>query len=303
MTTANKGLNQPAYNSSSWDVPLNNNFGYIDAALGNTATIANTSSYTLTSSEYQCMRLLFNGSLAADMTIYIPAGVGGFWLVSNNTLDVSASTPTYVTLKSTTGGSNGVVLPRYVNTIVFSNGSEVYFAQENTTPAGTIIQYAGTTAPTGYVSCEGQALSRAYFSTLFAAIGTTWGNGNGSTTFNIPDLRGMFLRGTGTNTTGSSAGAVGPSVGGYAADTYLNHTHTATDSGHTHAAAGGGAAGAFVSAGGSTGTAFNYGSGSGVFYYNANTGTGNANVSVNTSTTGGTETKPKNYGILYCIKF
>ena len=303
MTTANKALNQPAYNSPSWDAPLNSNFGYIDAALGSTATISNTSNYTLVTSEYQCMRLYINGSLASPLTLSIPSGVGGFWFVIDATTDVSPSAPTYVTVKSTAGGSTGIVLPRYVNTIIFSNGSEVYFAQQNNVLAGTIIQFAGSLAPYGYVSCEGQALSRSYFATLFAAIGTTWGAGNGTTTFNIPDLRGMFLRGTGTNATGSSAGAAGPAVGGYAADTYLNHSHTITDPGHAHSASGGASAGALVSVGGSTGTAFNYGSGTGVFYYNTTTGASNTNIAVNNSTTGGTETKPKNYGILYCIKY
>jgi microcystin-dependent protein len=57
-------------------------------------------------------------------------------------------------------------------------------------PPGTIIDFAGGTAPTGYLLCNGQAVSRTQLSRLFAAIGTTWGAGDGSTTFNLPDLRG-----------------------------------------------------------------------------------------------------------------
>jgi len=63
------------------------------------------------------------------------------------------------------------------------------------TPAGTIIYSARSTAPTGYLKANGAAVSRTTYATLFAAIGTTYGAGNGSTTFNLPDLRGEFIRG------------------------------------------------------------------------------------------------------------
>ena len=151
------------------------------------------------------------------------------------------------------------------------------------------MPFAGTSAPTSWVACDGSAISRSTYATLFAAIGTTWGSGDGSTTFNVPDLRGMFVRGTGTNATGSSSGAVGPSVGAYAADTYLNHSHTATstDSGHTHTIGSTGPNGA--GGGGLPG----FGSSTTV---TTNSGTANITTTVATSTTGGTETKPKNYG-------
>lgn len=64
-------------------------------------------------------------------------------------------------------------------------------------PVATIKPYAAnpTNAPEGYLYCRGQAVSRSTYSDLFDAIGTTYGAGNGSTTFNVPDLRGEFLRG------------------------------------------------------------------------------------------------------------
>lgn len=62
-------------------------------------------------------------------------------------------------------------------------------------PAGTIISSASKTIPTGYLYCNGQAVSRTTYANLYKAIGTSFGAGNGSTTFNVPDLRGMFLRG------------------------------------------------------------------------------------------------------------
>lgn len=62
-------------------------------------------------------------------------------------------------------------------------------------PPGAISAYAGASAPEGYLFCKGQAVSRTTYAALFGAIGTTYGAGDGSTTFNVPDLRGDFLRG------------------------------------------------------------------------------------------------------------
>ena len=60
---------------------------------------------------------------------------------------------------------------------------------------GIISPHGASTPPTGWLECDGSAISRTTYSALFAAIGTTWGVGDGSTTFNIPDLRGYHLRG------------------------------------------------------------------------------------------------------------
>lgn len=64
-----------------------------------------------------------------------------------------------------------------------------------TSPAGSISFFARNSAPTGYLKANGAAISRTTYATLFTAIGTTFGVGDGSTTFNIPDLRGEFIRG------------------------------------------------------------------------------------------------------------
>lgn len=68
-------------------------------------------------------------------------------------------------------------------------------------PIGSIIPFGGTSevVPSGWFLCDGRAISRTEYSVLFDIIGTNFGEGDGSTTFNIPDLRGEFLRGAGTN--------------------------------------------------------------------------------------------------------
>ena len=74
---------------------------------------------------------------------------------------------------------------------------------------GDIIAFYGSTAPEGTLVCNGAAISRTTYSELFGVIGTTAGAGDGSTTFNLPDLRGLFLRGL----NGTNAAALGVQQG------------------------------------------------------------------------------------------
>lgn len=71
--------------------------------------------------------------------------------------------------------------------------------QASGNPTGTIISFAADNPPEGYLECNGQEVSRTTYSQLFEVIGTKYGEGDGSTTFNVPDLQGEFLRGAGTN--------------------------------------------------------------------------------------------------------
>ena len=98
-------------------------------------------------------------------------------------------------------------------------------------PAGLIAPYGVATAPTGWLICDGSAVSRTTYSTLFAAIGVTFGAGDGSTTFNLPDMRGRAPVGTGTgDASGATAWALANKKGAEThtlADTEIPpHTHT-----------------------------------------------------------------------------
>ena len=81
-------------------------------------------------------------------------------------------------------------------------------------PTGSYIQFAGSQAPEGFLVCNGGEISRTTYSALFAVIGTTYGSGDGSTTFNLPNLTDRFLQGSTTSGTVKNAGL--PNIQGYA---------------------------------------------------------------------------------------
>lgn len=88
---------------------------------------------------------------------------------------------------------------------------------------GNVLIYAGDIAPSGYLICDGSAVSRSTYDVLFNVIGTKYGAGNGSTTFNIPNLKSKMPVGVKTDGTATSLGATGGS---------FNHTHSISE--HTH---------------------------------------------------------------------
>jgi microcystin-dependent protein len=87
-------------------------------------------------------------------------------------------------------------------------------------PTSTIIQNVSATVPSGFLYCNGQAVSRSTYSRLFASISTTFGVGNGTTTFNVPNFLGAYLRGASTQTVGGIAYA-GAAVGTAQQDSVL----------------------------------------------------------------------------------
>ena len=99
-------------------------------------------------------------------------------------------------------------------------------------PTGVVLPYGGTSSPTGFLLCYGQAISRTTYSDLFSAIGTTYGTGDGSSTFNLPDLRGRVVAGqddmggsSANRLTGQTGGVDGDTLGGTGGD----ETHTLTE--------------------------------------------------------------------------
>lgn len=118
-------------------------------------------------------------------------------------------------------------------------------------PTGAVFSFPVDTPPTGYLICDGRPISRTTYADLFALIGTSYGPGDGSTTFNLPDYRGKFLRGVNNGSgndpnagsrTDRGDGTIGDAVGTQQSDAMLNHRHeinppltnTSTNGEHTH---------------------------------------------------------------------
>lgn len=97
-------------------------------------------------------------------------------------------------------------------------------------PIGTIQSYGAAAAPSGWLLCDGAAISRTTYAQLFAVIGTTFGTGDGSTTFNTPDMRGVFAKGAGTTnrTLGKDANGnfYAGTLGTYLTDKMQGHYHS-----------------------------------------------------------------------------
>jgi len=154
------------------------------------------------------------------------------------------------------------------------------------TPSGAVMFFAMQTPPTGWLECNGASVSTATYPDLFASIGYTYGGAGAS--FNLPDLRGQFVRGWDNGAGVDPARVFGSNQG----QAYLNHTHTINDPGHVHT---------FYNIPGPGGPPSWFpGSNTGGFVQTDPAVTG---ITVNTSTTGGNETRPVNVALMACIKY
>ena len=104
-----------------------------------------------------------------------------------------------------------------------------YSGVTSSVPAGAVVDYAGSSAPTGWLLCDGSAVSRSTYSALFTAISTNYGVGDGSTTFNLPDYRGRVGVGKGTHV---DVDALNDNDGVAVGSRTPNHTHTTPN--HSH---------------------------------------------------------------------
>jgi len=160
------------------------------------------------------------------------------------------------------------------STVLTSDGTDISWAASGGgVPAGTVIYHAANTPPTDFIKANGAAVSRLTYSDLFTAIGTTFGVGDGSSTFNVPDLRGEFPRGW-DDSRGVDSGR---SFGSAQSDQMQSHSHTYS---------------------------IHYSPGAGGVPLQ---GTGSVVTNRATSSVGGTsnssENRPRNIALLACIKY
>jgi microcystin-dependent protein len=193
-----------------------------------------------------------NGSVDQSRSMVLVVTSTGSLTATRNVIAPASASKVYIIKNSTTGGQSiqikyatgtAVLVPNGQTVPVYGDGSNFYTAVTNTVPAGSIQMWATATAPSGYVICNGTAISRTTYSTLFGVIGTTFGVGDGSTTFNVPDYTNRMPYGTTVGATGGAATTTiattnlpshthtfSGTTGGQSAD----HAHSISDPGHAH---------------------------------------------------------------------
>ena len=200
-----------------------------------------------------------------------------------------------LTLPSSDGNANDVLQSD-------GSGNLSFAALPQAVPTGSVHLMATTTAPSGYLKCNGAAVSRTTEAALFAIIGTTWGEGDGSSTFNLPDLRGEFVRGWADNGSVDS----GRSFASSQSDQNKQHNHTATasstsnvtDPGHFHNVA-------YSNSDSGDGVIEESGVGFSGFEPTETATTGitvSTSTSVSVANDGGSEARPRNIAMMYVIK-
>lgn len=160
----------------------------------------------------------------------------------------------------------------------------IIWHENNNGIVGQVAYFAVSTAPAGWLKANGAAVSRTVYASLFERIGTTFGVGDGSTTFNLPDLRGEFLRGFDDGRGVDTSRALGSLQG----NDIQSHGHDVEGpAGHSH------------------GTEFGSGTVSATFSYIPDTvfGSGAYQDTWKAANAGGSETRPRNIAMLACIKY
>ena len=264
---------------------------------GETGNVANLSITNLIDEGFDTV---FTSLIATDFLQYD----GVSWVNIHNSdfplQSIKAPTSSGIVLKNNSGtailtiGSGGASSATFAGTLNIPDGTVSTTAKladgiitlpkiaagYGLVPSGAVTGFAMSTVPSGWLECNGAAVSRTTYASLFAAIGTMYGVGDGSTTFNLPDYQGIFHRGwdhgrgvdpDSASRTNRGDGTTGDAVGTRQLDAFKSHNHT------------------FNGFNGSTAS--------------GQTGTSSSTLNgASTSFSGGNETRPRNVYIMYCIK-
>ena len=200
--TTNKALEKPGNGDyvDTWNVPVNADLDVIDQALG-TVTSINLAggNVVLADTQYRSMGLTFTGALPAARTVTIPSGVGGSWIVTNNTTDASGG-PWSVTVLSG-GGGTSVVLVRGKSSTIFSDGTNISEVTINAAVGvGSVTSVDVVGGTTGLTTSGGPVTTSGTITISGTLIPTN--GGTGISTYTLGDI----LYATSSNTLGALAG-------------------------------------------------------------------------------------------------
>lgn len=240
--STNFGLFLPLVNNPTdqdlWGGYLNTDISNLDSLLLsalNFTTSAQTSSFSVTGMTAGSPAVGNNKTLFActatsgAIIATLPAASASAGLhIAFKKMDTSANAVTVTAAGSDLidGQPTFPIATQYGYVMLVCDGTQwnIVASSTMTTAPGRIVMQALSTVPTGYLECDGSAISRTTYSGLFTAIGTTYGVGDGSTTFNVPDFRGYFPRGW------AHAGSVdsGRAIGSTQTDAFQGHNMQTT---------------------------------------------------------------------------
>lgn len=235
--------------AGTWGTTTNTNLGtLLDQAIAGYISVAVASSaqaFTVSNGgpdEARNATIKLTTSTSAAFAVYAPP-VAKQYIIYNST-SYNATIYNSTVLGNTTAAGSGVVIAPTNSTLVWSDGTN-FFSSGSVEPTGTVKMWAGAVAspPTGYLACTGAAVSRTTYASLYAVIGTTFGSGDGSTTFNLPNLQDRFPIGAGNtysvaNTGGATTTTSIPAhthSASFSGSALGNHSHGVSDPGHRHA--------------------------------------------------------------------
>ncbi|HAS1418504.1 TPA: phage tail protein [Enterobacter asburiae] len=181
LNEANGTSPESATGANTGWVPINN--------YGVTQITMTSGSIVMSSLQAAKDRIIISGALTANVNLIFPAWIKS-WVVHNN------CTGNFTITCRTASGTGVVVIPGLVSRL-FCDGvnmsDETY--NPNNDMVGMVAPFAANSAPTGWLAADGSLVSRITYARLFSRIGTTFGAGDGTSTFALPDMRGEFVRG------------------------------------------------------------------------------------------------------------
>lgn len=205
--TTNKNIEKPANNSyiGTWNVPINSDWDVVDTAFGGTYNVSlSNANVTLTQTNVQSTYINLTGTLTANVTVYFPSGISGFYIVGNFTTGAYT-----VTLASAGGGLLAVTAGSLANTFIWSTGTNVLLASNAGLTANSPLSLTGSILSLGTVPVSKGGTGTVTYTDGQLLIGNSSTSGLTPATLTA-GANIIITNGNGTITIASTGGGTGP---------------------------------------------------------------------------------------------